>query len=285
MSNAGVRHQRRARALRQAIYACPTCCSYTGLAEGKPTPERCPIHGFRWHGLPVPRMPYQKIDWSKARPVTEWRFFRMASKLDAGDLILPASVRGHYGFTNTDELLAALTSHGVVDPVYRVERGEWVEDLVRLSGTPPEQIEVAFRRTRLPVTAVTLGRQIPPEPRFIWHGAKLHGLVKALLRGDLLAARQWVADARTVQWESVQRPNAATQRELVIAAAMVELLAARAGAEPPAWTDAVGALPEPLVLDPGLEALPRSFAEAQSHGPEPLRKRNLVAPPDFLDVR
>ena len=33
-----------------------------------------------------------------------------------------------------------------------------------------------------------------------------------------------------------------------------------------------------------LEEMPRSFARAKSEGPEPLRKRNLLALPDFLDV-
>jgi hypothetical protein len=46
----------------------------------------------------------------------------------------------------------------------------------------------------------------------------------------------------------------------------------------------VGALQYPVVLDPGLEKMPRSFARAKKEAPEPLRRRNLVALPDFLDV-
>jgi hypothetical protein len=111
-------------------------------------------------------------------------------------------------------------------------------------------------------------------------------LVDAVLDGDLLTARQWVTDARrdAVRFEHLQCPNHLAGRRLTVAAALVELLADRAGETPPRWTHSVGAEREPLVLDPGLEEMPRSFARARAFGPEPLRKRNLLALPDFLDV-
>lgn len=114
----------------------------------------------------------------------------------------------------------------------------------------------------------------------------LRELVSALLSGDLLTARQFVADARRadVQWEQVARPANLTADELAVAAAMVELLASRAGAPAPPWTSDVGGVRELLILDPGLDRMPRSFEHARSGGPEPLRKRNMVALPDFLDV-
>ena len=114
----------------------------------------------------------------------------------------------------------------------------------------------------------------------------LRDLVRALLAGDLLAARQYVADAQRarVLWEHVERPHGLTDRELSVAAGVVELLASRSGAAPPSWTNLVGAVRELLVLDPGLEQMPRSFARAKTDGPEPLRRRNLVASPDFLDL-
>lgn len=111
-------------------------------------------------------------------------------------------------------------------------------------------------------------------------------LVQALLRGDLLTARQYVADAhRTrVQWERLEQPLDLTEREMSVAAGIVELLASRSSAMPPAWTSTVSAVRELLILDPGLERMPRSFARARATGPEPLRRRNIVALPDFLDV-
>lgn len=111
-------------------------------------------------------------------------------------------------------------------------------------------------------------------------------LVRALLAGDLLRARQWVADAHrmSLSWTQVHEPYGLNAREMSVAAGVVELLAARAGLAPPPWTRAVGPVGEQLILDPGLEMMPRSFARAKTTGPEPLRRRNLIALPDFLDV-
>ena len=115
---------------------------------------------------------------------------------------------------------------------------------------------------------------------------ELRDLVEAILAGDLLAARQWVDDARRahVNWETLQCPHEFTGRQMTVAAGLVELFAHRAGEKPPTWTATVGAERDPVVLDPGLEDMPRSFAQAKALAPEPLRKRNLFALPDFLDV-
>jgi len=116
---------------------------------------------------------------------------------------------------------------------------------------------------------------------------ELRDLVRAILSGDLLAARQWVADAhrQRISWEAVGRPSGLDAREMAVAAGIAELLAGRAGAPPPPWTHSIGAQREPLFLDPGLQDMPRTLAHALSDGPEVLRKRNLFASPDFLDVR
>lgn len=114
----------------------------------------------------------------------------------------------------------------------------------------------------------------------------LPDLVHALLAGDLLTARQYAADAQRthLQLEKLTRPAGMSDREMTVAAAIVELLALRSGSTPPSWTATVGAVRDALVLDPGLEEMPRSFARAKAAGPEPLRRRNLIALPDFLDV-
>lgn len=111
-------------------------------------------------------------------------------------------------------------------------------------------------------------------------------LVRALLKGDLLAARQFVADAHRLHldWERLEQPRDVSARELAVAAGVLELLASRAGGTAPAWTDSIGAVDEAVVLDPRLEKMPRSYARAKAAGPEPLRRRNLIALPDFLDV-
>ena len=111
-------------------------------------------------------------------------------------------------------------------------------------------------------------------------------LVDAVIAGDLVTARQWVADAyrARIRWEDLRCPTELSDENAAVAAGLVELLATRAGVQPPSWTTSVGAIPNEIVLDPGLDQMPRSFAYARAAGPEPLRKRNLVALPDFLDV-
>jgi hypothetical protein len=111
-------------------------------------------------------------------------------------------------------------------------------------------------------------------------------LVRAILAGDLIAARELVAHAQRLhpEWEQLEQPLGLSERELTIAAGIAELLAIRAGARPPLWTQAIGPAHEMIILDPGLEQMPRSFARAKTSGPEALRRRNLIALPDFLTV-
>jgi hypothetical protein len=115
---------------------------------------------------------------------------------------------------------------------------------------------------------------------------QLHELVRAVLAGDLITARQLVADAQRMKtnWDRLAQPRGLSARELTVAAALTELLAVRAGERPPLWTAAVGPSRDTIVLDPGLEQMPRSFARAKISGPEALRRRNLIALPDFLSV-
>ena len=116
---------------------------------------------------------------------------------------------------------------------------------------------------------------------------ELRDLVQAVLSGDLLEAHQWIADARRARltWELLERPTNLDDREMAVAAGVAELLAARAGSVPPAWARSVPAQGQPVFLDPGIEEMPRTLEYAKRHAPEPLRRRNLVAMPDFLDVR
>jgi hypothetical protein len=115
---------------------------------------------------------------------------------------------------------------------------------------------------------------------------ELPDLVRAILSGNLLAARQWVADAKRARlpWELCQRPTGLDEREMIVAAAIAELLAARDGTQPPSWTRSIGSYAEPLFLDPGLQDMPRTLERTRTNAPESLRKRNLYASPDFLDV-
>ncbi|HKR65091.1 MAG TPA: hypothetical protein VJZ00_15260 [Thermoanaerobaculia bacterium] len=110
--------------------------------------------------------------------------------------------------------------------------------------------------------------------------------MRSVVTGDLLAARQWIADARRERfdWSACPQPDGSSDLELAIGAGLVELLAQRDGIEPPSWAKEIGPHEDLVILDPGLDKMPRSFTRAKESGPEPLRKRNLIALPDFLDV-
>ena len=113
---------------------------------------------------------------------------------------------------------------------------------------------------------------------------ELPELVHALLAYDTLAARQWVADSVRCQfaWNSVPRPAGLDVSELAVAAAMAELLAERAGQTPPAWVTKVGAAASPIWLVQAARTMPRLRRLCELDGPEPLRRRGILVPPEFL---
>ncbi len=67
-----------------------------------------------------------------------------------------------------------------------------------------------------------------------------------------------------------------------MAAAVVEMMAERQGKTPASWTEAVPAAPRRLFLVRAAESLPRLRRLCEDEGPEALRRRGLLAPPDFL---
>lgn len=114
----------------------------------------------------------------------------------------------------------------------------------------------------------------------------LRDLVAALLRHDALTARQWVADAsrQAMDWTRVSRPVAWDQLDLAVAAGVEELLASRANRTPPAWTRAVGRAPVPVYLVRAADTMPRLRRSCETEGPQPLRSRQIYAPPEFLTM-
>jgi hypothetical protein len=111
-------------------------------------------------------------------------------------------------------------------------------------------------------------------------------LISALVDGDgdMLSARQWVADAARARivWSEVLRPEGLSPAEMAIAAGVAELLAARSDQLPPAWTANVLAAPEPVYLVRAARHFPRLRHLCEQEGPEPLRRRRVLAPPEFL---
>jgi hypothetical protein len=109
-------------------------------------------------------------------------------------------------------------------------------------------------------------------------------LVHALVGREALRARQWVADAARAgfDWTQVAEPRGLEPLGLAVAAAVVEMMAERQGGPAPSWTSAVPAAPQRVYLVGAAESLPRLRHLCEQEGPEPLRRRGLLAPPDFL---
>jgi hypothetical protein len=112
----------------------------------------------------------------------------------------------------------------------------------------------------------------------------IRDLVAAVIDRDALRARQWVADAERAgyDWSRVAEPRELDPTGLALAAALVELISGRHGGKAPPWTSAVPAAPRRVFLVRAAETLPRLRRLCEEEGPEPLRRRGLLAPPDFL---
>jgi hypothetical protein len=64
---------------------------------------------------------------------------------------------------------------------------------------------------------------------------------------------------------------------------LVELFALRLQQQPPWWTKEVGAVSEPTFLVKSALTMRRLRELCETQSPEPLRKRGLFAPPNFLE--
>lgn len=112
----------------------------------------------------------------------------------------------------------------------------------------------------------------------------LEALAETALQRDSLLLRSLVQDfvRDHPQLTRVPRPRIDNQQILGTAAALLELLAQRTGQAAPAWTREIGAVPEPVFLLEAAARMKRLRALCETEAPEPLRKRGLYAPPDFL---
>lgn len=112
----------------------------------------------------------------------------------------------------------------------------------------------------------------------------LESLAETALRRDSLHLRSLVQDflREHPQFAMIPRPRSDNLQLLGTAAGLLELLAQRTGQAAPAWTQEVGAVPEPVFLLEAATRMRHLRALCENEGPEPLRKRGLYAPPDFL---
>jgi hypothetical protein len=112
----------------------------------------------------------------------------------------------------------------------------------------------------------------------------LNKLVRALRNYDTIAARQWVADAKRsgIQLRDLAKPSGLDPIDNAIAAGVVELLSTRWGQTAPKWTGDIAAAPVPVFLVRAAKLMPRLRKACETEGPESLRRRRILAPPDFL---
>jgi hypothetical protein len=112
----------------------------------------------------------------------------------------------------------------------------------------------------------------------------LEQLAQAALEHNNLQLRSLAQDLihSPIPFSQLLRPASHDPRLLALAAALVELLAAHQGQTPPAWTQAIGALSEPFYVIESVTQMKRLRELCETQSPEPLRKRRLYAPPNFL---
>lgn len=113
----------------------------------------------------------------------------------------------------------------------------------------------------------------------------LEQLAEAALNRDSLQLRSLTQDwlGENVLLKDAPRPLTDNTRVLAAAASLIELFAQRRQQDPPTWVEEVGPLSEPLFLLESAEKMKHLRALCETQSPEPLRKRRLYAPPNFLE--
>jgi hypothetical protein len=109
-------------------------------------------------------------------------------------------------------------------------------------------------------------------------------LAKAAVDGDALLLRSLTQDwlAENPKIGDCPAPASTDAKILAISAGIIELFAQRRAQSPPEWTKDVAALDRPLHLLKSAKTMPRLRKLCEAESPMPLRRRNLFAPPTFL---
>ncbi len=112
----------------------------------------------------------------------------------------------------------------------------------------------------------------------------LEDLAQAALNRDALSVRGLAQDflRENPRLSDCGRPATDDARVLSTAAALLEMFAARRHQPPPDWTKDIGPMTEPFFLLKSAETLKHLRALCETQAPEPLRRRRLYAPPNFL---
>jgi hypothetical protein len=115
--------------------------------------------------------------------------------------------------------------------------------------------------------------------------AQIERLAQAILAGDSLQARSLAQDflQQSPCLADIGKPNTTDPRLLATVAALLELFASRLDQPSPAWTATIGPVAEPLYLLKSAARMKRLRQLCETEAPEPLRRRQLYAPSNYLE--
>lgn len=114
----------------------------------------------------------------------------------------------------------------------------------------------------------------------------LEKIALGILEGDALEVRsllqQWLAASPRLCAEP--EPSSCDPKVRAVAAGVLELLCERLEQRPPSWVAAVEPLRNPVYLVKAALKSDRMRTRVENESPPPLRKRNLFAPPGYLEL-
>jgi hypothetical protein len=114
---------------------------------------------------------------------------------------------------------------------------------------------------------------------------RIDDLAEAALTGEAMAlrslAQDWLAQTKSIA--ACAPPGSTDPAARAVAAGLVELFAERRGEPPPDWTRGIAAVPQPIYLLRAARTMRRLRQLCEDESPLPLRRRNLLAPPTFLE--
>jgi hypothetical protein len=109
-------------------------------------------------------------------------------------------------------------------------------------------------------------------------------IAAAILHDDSLLARALVQEFLHSQpaFAEIAQPETTDPVLLAVTASLLELFALRARQTAPTWTRQIGPVEQPIYLLKAAAHMRRLRDLCHDAAPEPLRRRRLYAPPDYL---
>lgn len=114
---------------------------------------------------------------------------------------------------------------------------------------------------------------------------RIEQIAEAVLNGEGVTARSLVQDffREDPYLIDIPKPDVNDVRLLATCASLLELFANRLEQKAPKWTNNVEPLSEPIFLVRAATSMKRLRELCEKESPEPLRKRGLFAPPNYLE--